>query len=149
MAERHAQLFDALREEALARLVEVRGSIDHSYAAIAEDPIRVQFDRVLDKMREYLANEDIEAYRSFANRWIAVRGSEGLRSENLIHAVVAIGDVVIQVAQQRMGQVPEAVDFARAMVGLNLVGARLIVELLAEELESRYARRDELRREGR
>jgi hypothetical protein len=149
MAERHAELFDALREEALARLVEVRGSIDHSYATIAEDEIRPQFDRVLDKMREYLANQDIEAYRGFANRWMAVRGSEGIKSENLIHAVVAIGDVIIQVVQRRMGQVPEAIEFARAVVAMNLVGARLIVELLAEELESRYARRDDLRREGR
>ena len=105
--------------------------------------------RVLDKMRDYLGHEEPESYRGFVSRWMVVRNSEGATPEQVIHALVAIGDVVAQVAQRAVGHTPEGADFVRATMRMSLVGVRLLAAGLADELEARYARRRELHEEGR
>jgi hypothetical protein len=141
MAQRHARLLAALRPEVLARLVEVRGSIDHAYASIPPDVIRGQFDIVLDKMQSYLVTQDASQYRGFATRWLAMRVGEGFAPENVIHSAVAIGDVIVQVAQARLGQTDECVDFVSNMVHLNFAVTRMLVEILAQDLERRKEQR--------
>jgi hypothetical protein len=138
MGQRHAELFKALRPEVLTRLIEARASIDHSFAGIAEEVIGPQLDTVLDKMQSFLATDDIQSYRGFASRWIAMRIGEGA-PENLIHTLVAIGDVVAQTAQRRLGSGPEYDDFARSVQRMSFLGARLLVEILADELARRGA----------
>jgi hypothetical protein len=91
---------------------------------------------VLDKMQSFLATGEIQSYRGFASRWIAMRVGEGA-PENLIHTLVAIGDVVAQTAQRRLGSGPEYDDFARELGRMSFLGARLLVELLADELGKR------------
>ncbi len=137
MAQHHAELFRVVRPEALARLVEVRGSIDPAFAAIPAEVIRGQFDMVLDRIQSFLVTEDPESYRAFASRWMAMRVSAGEPAQNLVHAVVAIGDVVVQVAQARLGQGDQLTDFARAIGRMSFIGSRLLVEHLADELEQR------------
>ena len=149
MSERHAQVFDGIRAEAMARLVEQRSSIDNGYAHLGEDELRGQLSRVLDKMRDYLGHEEPESCRGFVSRWMVVRNSEGATPEQVIHALVAIGDVVAQVAQRAVGHTPEGADFVRATMRMSLVGVRLLAAGLADELEARYARRRELHEEGR
>ncbi len=138
-------VFDGIRAETLARLVEVRGSIDNAYAQQPEDELRTHLDRVLDKMRDYLATEDVEPYRSFVSRWMVVRNSEGATPEQVIHALVAIGDVVGQVAQHVLGNTPPAAELGRAVARMNLIGVRILATGLSDELEARYARRRELK----
>lgn len=150
MAQRHAQLLASLRSEVLERLVEVRGSIDHAYANIAPDVIRGQFDIVLEKMTSYLVTQDASQYRGFASRWLAMRVGEGFAPENVIHSAVAIGDVIIQVAQVRLGQTDECVDFVRTISQLNYAVTRMLVEILADDLERRKEqRRQVLAEQGR
>lgn len=141
MAQAHAEIFEQVRPEALARLVEVRGSLDHAYASIPAEVIQPQFDLVLDKMSSYLATGQVEPYRSFASRWMAMRAGEGFSPENLIHALVATGDVVAQVAQKRLGPSPACTDFVQEIVRMNLLGARILVEILADELSARLQQR--------
>jgi hypothetical protein len=100
---------------------------------------------VLDKMQGYLHSEDVHSYRSFAQRWVAMRMSDGFAPENLIHSVVSIGDVVDQVARERLGATQESHLFVRSVQRLSYVAARLLVEILADELERR---RDHRRRLG-
>jgi hypothetical protein len=149
MSERHAQVFDGIRGEALTRLLEARGSIDDGFARLDEHELRGQLGRVLDKMRDFLLSEQPEPFRDFVSRWMAVRVSEGATPEQVIHALVAIGDVVAQVAQRSVGHTPEGADFVRATMRTSLAGVRLLAAGLADELEARYARRRELRAEGR
>lgn len=137
MSQGHARIFESLRKDVLARLVEVRGSIDHAYARIPEALIREQFDTVLDKMVSYLATEDSELYRSFASRYMAMRVGEGVSPENLIHSVVAIGDVVINIAESTIPRSQERDEFTRAVVRMNFVAARMLVILLGEEVKRR------------
>ncbi|HLU66176.1 MAG TPA: hypothetical protein VKZ63_07860, partial [Kofleriaceae bacterium] len=86
----------------LDRLVDVRGSIDHTLSAVPSHLIRQEFDSVLDRMSSYLADHDVARYRAFAARWVAFRLGEGFSPENLIHSMVAIGDVVLEVAKRSL-----------------------------------------------
>lgn len=142
MAQHHAELFRSLRPDALTRLIEVRASIDQAFAAITPEVIGPQFDMVLDKMQSYLYTEDPESFRSFAGRWVAMRVGSGEAPQNLVHAVVSIGDVVVQIAQARTGSGPQLADFSRAVARMTFIGCRMLVDHLAEELERR---RDQLR----
>jgi len=144
----HAELFDSIREDVLTRLVEVRGSIDHAYATVAEDVIREQFCVVLDKMRSYLVTQNPDLYRSFATRWLAMRTGQGFAPENIIHSMVALGNVVSDVAKARFGPTPEYFSFARAMAHLNFVATRMLVELLAEEVKRRSEQHNMLSRKA-
>jgi hypothetical protein len=137
MAQRHAELFRAIRPEVLARLVEVRGSIDQTFASMSPDVIGPQFDMVLDRMQAYLVTESPESYRNFASRWMAMRVSSGEPPQNLIHAMVSIGDVVTKIAQGRAAPGPEYQEFARAIARMTFVGSRMLVEQLSDELERR------------
>jgi hypothetical protein len=137
MAQHHAELFRTLRPDALTRLIDVRASIDQSFAAISPDVIGPQFDMVLDKMQSYLFTEDPESFRSFAGRWMTMRVGSGEAPQNLVHAVVSIGDVVVQVAQGHIGPGPRLADFSLAVARMTFIGCRILVEHLADELRHR------------
>jgi hypothetical protein len=141
MGPEHAEIFDSLRPDVLARLIEVRGSIDHAYEKIPEATIREHFDLALDKMYIYLATEDVSTYRRFVSRYMAVRVGEGLSHEDLIHSAVAINDVVVQVAREAMPESPAREEFIRAMMRMSFVHARMLVALVAEDLSERTAQR--------
>ena len=139
MGERHARIFDSMRAEVLARLVEVRGSIDHSYEKISSEVITEHFDIILDKVRKFLALGDASSYRRFATRYLAIRVAEGVSHESLIHAIVAIGDVVAQVARASLEPSPERERFVREVMRMNFVHARMMVAFFADELAERTA----------
>ena len=146
MGERHARIFDALRAPVLARLVDVRGSIDHVYGKIPNAVIREHFDIILDKVRTFLATGDAGSYRRFSSRYLAIRVAEGFSHENLIHSIVAIGDVVAQVARTELEPSPEREGFIREVIRMNFVHARMLVAFFAEELAERMAQRELLLR---
>jgi hypothetical protein len=142
MGEGYATTFESLRPHILDRLVEVRGAIDHGYAAIADDVIRAQFDQVLDRMQAYLTDGDNARYRGFASRWVAMRIGEGFPPENIAHALVAFGDVVVQVGKHRLGTGDDAMKFVRAATQMNFALARMIVEILADDMAARREQRN-------
>lgn len=137
MGERHAQTFESLRGAVLERLVEVRSSIDHAFAAVPDDVIRDQFDQILARMQGFLADGEVERYRGFLHRWTAIRVGEGYSAENLVHSIVALGDVVIQTAKLRLPPDQETMLFCREVVRMSGLAARLIVDNLADELRRR------------
>ena len=142
----HAHLFASLRPEVLERLVEIRGTIDHAYARLADAAVRPQFDAVLDRMQSYLTTEDPQLYRGFAASHMAMRVGEGFAPENLVHSMVSIGDVVTRVAQRRLANDPRCAEFVLACSRMIFVAARTMVSLLADELRRREQQRDQLRR---
>ena len=148
MSARFAQTFDALRPTILDRLVEVRATIDHSYADLPEHLARDQFDSVLVRMQAYLRDRDVDKFRSFASRWVAMRIGEGYSAEKLIHSVVAIGDVTVQVAKHRLASDPDMMVFVREVVRVNFIATRLVVDNLAEELARRVSQRQSTERRG-
>jgi hypothetical protein len=141
MGEGYGRTFESLRPYFLERLVEVRGAIDPAWTQIAPDAIRVQLDQVLDRMQSYLTDGDAARYRGFANRWVALRLGEGLPPENVIHALVAVGDVIVQVARHRLGPGDDGMRFIRAATEMSFIGARSVVEIFADELRVRQRQR--------
>jgi len=139
MARGHAETFQALRAEVLDRLVAIRASIDQAYERISDEVIRGQFDVVLSNMESYLANEQPGPYHDFVRRWAAMRAGEGFAPENIVHAVVAMGDVVRRVAHKRFGMSPDISEFAQAVTHMSALAARVLVAELADELEQRTA----------
>lgn len=141
--ERHALTFEALRPEVLERLLDVRGGLDHMPPGAPPAGIRQEFEAVLDRMQSYLLDGDADKYRSFTVRWLAFRLGQGFSPENLIHSVVALGDVILDVARGRLPGGWERAEFAREVARMSLFAARVIVDALAEELASmeRAARR--------
>jgi hypothetical protein len=130
----HATTFEVIRPEVLERLLDVRGSIDQAFSAVPSEVIREEFDSVLERMQAYLDDRNTDRTRNFATRWVAFRLGEGFSPENLIHSVVALGDVVVDVARKRLPPGLETAEFVREVVRMNFVAARLIVESLAAEL---------------
>ena len=63
---------------------------------------------MLDRMQTYLLDGDAGRYRRFAVRWVAFRLGWWFSPENLIHSVVALGDVVLDVARRRLPSGPSA-----------------------------------------
>jgi hypothetical protein len=149
MGQWHAQLLASLRQEVLEKLVEIRGTLDHAYARLSEAVVRPQFDAVLDKMQSYLATDDPQVFRGFAASHMAMRVGEGFAPENLVHTVVAIGDVVSKVAQHRLSQDPRCADFVLACTRMSFVAARTMVSQLADDVKRREAQRDQVVRRGR
>ena len=139
MGRAHAETFQALRADVLDRLVAIRASIDRAYERIPDEVIRGQFDLVLGNMAAYLASEDPGPYREFVKRWAAMRAGEGFAAENVVHAMVAIGDVVRRVAHKRLGAGADGAELVRVVTDMSGLAARVLVAELAEELEQRAA----------
>lgn len=133
----YAQLFESLRTHVMNRLLEVRGSIDHAYTKIPESIIREHFDLVLDKMYTFLVTQDTSVYKRFIRRYMAMRVGEGFTHENLIHSAVAIGDVVAQVARERLSESSRRDEFICVVMKMNFVHARMMVAVVAEDLAER------------
>lgn len=146
MAQEHAHIFESLRQDVLARLIEVRGSIDNAYTKVPESLIREHFELALDKMYTFLATEDVTTYRRFVSRYMTVRVGEGFTHENLIHSAVAMGDVVAQVARENLAESPQRDRFIREIMRMNFVHARMLVEFVAEDLAERAVQREMLLR---
>jgi hypothetical protein len=140
MGARYAQAFQALRPQIMTRLVDVRGSIDQSFVDLTEDTARERFDTMLGRMQAYLESGDRSAYRSYLSRWMALRTGEGATAESVVHTVVAVGDVVVQIARAQLPNEDSTTEFVREVTRLNFIAARLIVENLADEL-ARLTRR--------
>lgn len=138
MGRDHAETFESLRSDVLAKLVDIRTSIDRAYERIPDDVVSGQFDVVLGRMALYLKSGDSSAYRGFVTRWAAMREGEGFGPENVVHSVVAIGDVVVRAAQKKFGP-GERTDFLRAVTDATALSARWLVEALAGELAERTA----------
>lgn len=136
MGRADADTFETLREDVLTRLVDIRGSIDAAYARVPDDEMRDQFGVVLRNMAGYLATGDEEALRGFIARWAAMREGQGFGPENVLHAVVAIADVVVRVAQKRYGP-GEQTELLRAVTAMAGLVARWLIAGLADELAQR------------
>ena len=130
--------FEQLRGPMLARLLEVRASLDPALARLRPDDARLLFDGVLQALRTLLVTGDQVLHRGFVQTFVALRGSDGVPPEHALRLLVEIGDVAIQVARRDR---PDDTTLRLAIIsGLRLT-ARLVNDLLADELAKRAAPR--------
>jgi hypothetical protein len=140
----HATVLAGLKPAVLARLVEVRSSLDHGFARLDDDEARAQLEQVLDHQANYLATGDPVSLRGFLRSYRAVRAADGLGPENLLHAVIAIGDVTAQVAQKELAAGARTAELVSSLARVSWSTARMVVEIIAEELAGRLAQVREL-----
>lgn len=135
MAERAEELFARLRPRFLERLLEVREGLDESFLSLAEDVATERFQLLVDRYQTYLGDGDVDRHRRFIRRWLALRLGEGRSAESVLHGLVATGDVLVQIARADLPPKTSAVVFVRELQRMTYVTARLVVDVLAEDLE--------------
>lgn len=141
----HAAMLESLRPALLARLVEVRGSLDYGLARASEAEAREHLDAVLRHQAAYLATWDWRLHRSFLQTYLAMRAGDGMTSDDVLHVLSAIGDVAVEVARARFAESPALPGLLVALARFNAHTVRGVIDLVAEELERRRAQRDQLR----
>ncbi len=128
--------FEQLRPAILARLIEVRGSLDHAIARLSADDARALFDGTLHALSTLLVTGDHTLHRGFLHSFIAVRSAEGLGPDHAQRLVVAIADVASTLARQ---QHPDDPTVALAINHAARLSARMVNDAIADELARRTA----------
>lgn len=132
--------FEQLRQPVLNRLLEVRSSLDHAFTRLTADEARALFDGVLLGLRTLLVTGDHVLHRGFVQTFIALRGSDGLAPDHALRVLVAIGDVAVQVAKRDH---PDDPTLVLAITSAIRVTARMVNEMLADEIARRAMKRNE------
>lgn len=145
-----ARNFEALRPAILRRLLEHRASLDPSLARLDEAAARDQVDAVLAHLASFLATGDVAQHRAFLHAFLAMRAAEAQAPSAVLATLVAIGDTAAQVAQEEAGGGDAELPLRLTRVTAGT--ARMVNDLLAEELATRLAQwravREEARRGG-
>jgi hypothetical protein len=137
-------VFAGLKPALIDRLVEVRSSLDHGFARLDDGAARAQLEQVVDHQLGFLATGDAAILRGFLRGYRAVRAAEGLGPENLLHAVIAIGDVAAQTIHKELPHGPRTAELASSWARVSWATARMVVEIIAEELAGRETQLREL-----
>jgi hypothetical protein len=145
----HTAMLESLRPAVLARLVEIRGSLDHALARVAEQDAREHFDAVLRHLQTYLTTWDWRLHRSFLQSYLAMRAGDGMTSDDVLHALSAIGDVVVEMVRQQAPDHPVTPSLMVALAKFNAHTVRGVIDLVAEDLDRRRAQRDQMLRGGK
>lgn len=114
-------------------------------ARVDEAQAREQLDAVLGHLQTYLTCWDWRLHRSFLQTYLAMRAGDGMSSDDVLHVLVAIGDVAIETVRNTLGDRPEAPAVLVALAKFNAHTVRAVIDLVAEDLERRRAQRDQLR----
>jgi hypothetical protein len=130
--------FEALKPAVLARLLEVRASLDHAFARLSAEDAHELFEGVLVGLRTLLVTGDHALHRGFVQSFIALRSADGLAPDHALRVLVAIGDVTVQVARRDR---PDDTTVALAVTSAIRVTARLVNEVIADDLAKRSAQR--------
>lgn len=128
--------FEQLRPQILARLIEVRGSLDHAIARLSADEARGMFDAVLHALATLLVTGDHTLHRGFLHSFVAVRSTEGVGPDHAQRLLVAIADTAATLAR---AQHPNDPTVALAINHAARLTARMINDGIAEELDRRTA----------
>jgi hypothetical protein len=138
-----ARAYDALRPKILQRLLDMRASLDPSLGRLDEDTARAQIGAVLDHVGNFIATGDQGLHRAFLHTFLAMRAAEAQGPAAVLAMLVAIGDTAAQVAQEE-ARTAEDQELTLFLTRVTASTARLVNDLIAEELERRLAQWSEL-----
>lgn len=139
-----ARAFYGLRPAMVARLLELRASLDPSLARGDEATARAQIEAVLDDFGDYIATGDLPTHRAFLAAFVAKRAAEESGASAALSTLVAIGDTAAQVVQERL-LTGAGEELALLVARVTAGSVRIVNELIAEELFRRKALAHELR----
>ena len=140
-----ARSYEALRPRVLDRLLELRGTLDPSLGRLDDAGARGQIGAVLDHLGNFIATGDLGMHRAFLHTFLAMRAAEAQSPASVLAMLVAIGDTAAQVAQDSGGELDRR-ELALLLTRVTASTARVVNDLIAEELARRTAQRAELAR---
>ena len=145
-----ARSYEALRPRVLERLLELRDTLDPSLGRLDDATARLQIGAVLDHLGNFIATGDLGLHRAFLHTFLAMRAAEAQSPASVLAMLVAIGDTAAQVAQEGdgVGQ-GDSTELTLLLTRVTASTARVVNDLIAEELARRTGQRDELARRAR
>ena len=139
-----ARAYDTIRPRILQRLLEMRTSLDPSLGRLDDPTARGQIGAVLDHLGNFIATGDLGLHRAFLHTFLAMRAAEAQGPAAVLAMLVAIGDTAAQVAQEEGAGTSEGAELTLLLTRVTASTARAVNDLIAEELDRRFAEWAEL-----
>ena len=141
-----ARAFEALRPKILQRLLELRSTLDPSLGRLDETTARSQMAAVLEHFGNFIATGDVGLHRAFLHTFLAMRAAEAQSPASVLAMLVAIGDTAAQVAQEDGAGTIEGAELTLLLTRVTASTARLLNDLIADELDRRKQSWGEMKR---
>ena len=141
-----ARAFEALRPRILQRLLELRSTLDPSLGRLDEATARSQMAAVLEHFGNFIATGDVGLHRAFLHTFLAMRAAEAQSPASVLAMLVAIGDTAAQVAQEDGAGTTEGAELTLLLTRVTASTARLLNDLIADELDRRKQSWGEMKR---
>jgi hypothetical protein len=132
-----ARAFESLRTKILQRLLELRSTLDPSLGRLDETTARNQISAVLEHFGNFIASGDVGLHRAFLHTFLAMRAAEAQSPASVLAMLVAIGDTAAQVAQEAGAGTTEGAELTLLLTRVTASTARLLNDLIADELVRR------------
>jgi hypothetical protein len=140
-----ALAFEALRPKVLQRLLELRSTLDPSLGRLDDSTARLQMGAVLEHLGNFIATGDIGLHKAFLHTFLAMRAAEAQSPASVLAMLVAIGDTAAQVAQEEGAGTTEGAELTVLLTRVTASTARLLNDLIADELDRRKQRFGDLK----
>jgi hypothetical protein len=134
-----ARAYDGLRPKILHRLMEIRATLDPTLGRLDDATASAQISAVLEHLGNYLATGDLGLHRAFLHTFLAMRAAEAQGPAGVLAMLVAIGDTAAHVAQEEAILRTGGTELTLMLTRVTASTARALNDLIAEELERRYA----------
>jgi hypothetical protein len=132
-----ARAYEGLRPKILARLLDLRATLDPALGRLDEEAARTQVGAVLEHLGNFIATGDLRLHRAFLHTFLAMRAAEAQSPASVLAMLVAIGDTAALVAQEEGAGTPEGAELTLMLTRVTASTARAVNDLIAEEIESR------------
>ena len=138
-----ARAYDGLRPKILQRLLDMRATLDPSLGRMDEATARAQINAVLEHIGNFIATGDLGLHRAFLHTFLAMRAAEAQGPAGVLALLVAVGDTAAQVSQEE-AKGPDGSELTLLLTRVTASTARAVNDLIADELERRFAQWNEL-----
>ena len=144
-----ASAYEALRPDILDRLLELRATLDPSLGRLDEATARSQIGAVLEHLGNFIATGDLGLHRAFLHTFLAMRAAEAQSPASVLAMLVSIGDTAAQVAQEQGAGTTAGAELTLLLTRVTASTARVVNDLIADELGRRLAQHHEMAGGGR
>lgn len=139
-----ASAYEALRPDILDRLLALRATLDPSLGRLDEATARSQIGAVLEHLGNFIATGDLGLHRAFLHTFLAMRAAEAQSPASVLAMLVSIGDTAAQVAQEQGAGTTAGAELTLLLTRVTASTARVVNDLIADELGRRLAQHHEL-----
>jgi hypothetical protein len=126
------ELLEAIRPAVIARIVEGSPPIKLGLAPGAD--AGPQLEALLDRLVALVADPDPRRHLGFVTRWVASHLGEGYTPEDMVHAIVTLGDLMAQGVRGRPAAGTAGLGLIRDLARATRALVRLVVDVLGGEL---------------